>query len=100
MKTFIATLAIAAGLAASFAAQAADPTPDALTTAARAAMQDTLGDRAKDLTVTVTAGVAELAGWARQPHDVDVARYVVSRVPGITQAYSSGVRTWTTTDRL
>ena len=54
MKTFIATLAIAAGLAAPFAAQSADPTPDALTTAARAAMQDTLGDRAKDLTVTVT----------------------------------------------
>lgn len=98
MKRFIATLAIAAGLAAPFAAQANDTAK--LNAAAQTAMQTALGERAKDLTVTVSQGVATIQGWALQPHDVDVARYVVSKVPGVTQAYSGGARTWTTTDRL
>ncbi len=98
MKSLIATLAIAAGLAAPFAAQA--DTSTNLNAAAQSAMQTALGERAKDLTVTVSQGVASIQGWALQPHDVDVARYVVSKVPGVTQAYSSGARTWTATDRL
>ncbi len=98
MKSFIATLAIAAGLAAPFAAQATE-TAD-LSNTARSAMQAALGERAKDLSVTVSQGVARIEGWALQPHDVDVARYVVSKVPGVTQAYSAGARTWMATDRL
>lgn len=98
MTRFIATLAIAAGLAAPFAAQADDTAK--LTAAAQAAIQTALGERAKDLTVTVSQGVATVQGWALQPHDVDVARYAVSQVPGVTQAHSSGAHTWTTTDRL
>lgn len=99
MKTLIATLAVAAGLLAPLASQAATET-DALTTAARTALQASLGERAKDLDVQVTAGVAHIQGWALQPHDLDVARLAVSRVPGITQAYSASAHTWRATDRL
>ena len=98
MKSFIVTLAIAAGLTAPFVAQANDTTN--LSTTAQSAMQAALGERAKDLNVTVSQGVARIEGWALQPHDVDVARLVVSKVPGVTQAYSAGARTWMATDRL
>ena len=100
MKTLFATLALATGLAGPFAAQAADTAPSDMTTAAQVAMQTALGDRARDLTVTVSQGVARIGGWALQPHDVDLARYAVSQVPGITHAYSGGAHTWRATDRL
>lgn len=59
-----------------------------------------MGATAKDMTVTVDdQGVATLQGWAREPKDVNQARYLVSRVEGVKTAYSSGVRTWSSTDR-
>ena len=58
-----------------------------------------MGEQAKDLTVTVdTQGVANVDGWAQQPKQIHQARYVVSKVPGVTQAYSAGVLTWSSTD--
>lgn len=93
MKSPIAILVLAIGLAG--AAHAA--TTEAAT--AQQTLQTAMGDKAKDLTVSVTDGVATLQGWAQQPSDVDQARYIVSKVPGITQAYSTQVHTWTTTNR-
>lgn len=55
---------------------------------------------AKDMTVAVDGnGVATLQGWAQQPKDVSQARYLVSRVEGVKAAHSSGVRTWSSTDK-
>lgn len=95
MKAIISILAITA---AAFAVpvQAADTDP--LAAAAQSALATRLGDKARDLTVTVSQGVAELHGFAQQPRDVELARYVVSQVPGVTAAYSAGVHTWTTTN--
>lgn len=68
--------------------------------AAQQTLQAEMGDLAKDLTVAVdTQGIANLDGWAKGPKQVDQARYIVSKVPGVTQAYSSGVLTWSTSDR-
>jgi osmotically-inducible protein OsmY len=58
-----------------------------------------VGEKAKDLTVTVSNVVTTLQGWTQQPSDVDQARYIISKPPGVNQVYSSQVHTWTTTHR-
>ena len=59
-----------------------------------------MGATAKDMTVAVDGnGVATLQGWAQEPKDVNQARYLVSRVEGVKTAHSSGVRTWSSTDK-
>ena len=59
-----------------------------------------MGTTAKDMTVAVDGnGVATLQGWAQEPKDVSKARYLVSRVEGVKTAYSTGVRTWSSTDK-
>ncbi|AOW14803.1 hypothetical protein LPB72_20435 [Hydrogenophaga crassostreae] len=95
MKSPLAILVLAIGLAGAAHAQTA--TTEGV--AAQQALQTAMGDKAKDLTVSVTNGVASLQGWAQQPSDVDQARYIVSKAPGITQAHSTQVHTWTTTNR-
>jgi len=57
-----------------------------------------MGAKAKDLSVTVDQGTVNLSGWAKGPREVHQARYLVSKLPGVERAYSSGVRTWVTTD--
>lgn len=57
-----------------------------------------MGEKAKDLVVSVAQGTVNLSGWAQGPREVHQARYLASKVPGIQRAYSSGVRTWVTTD--
>ena len=67
---------------------------------ARQTLTQEMGATAKDMTVAVDGnGVATLQGWAQQPKDVNQARYLVSRVEGVKTAHSSGVRTWSSTDR-
>lgn len=95
MKSYLSILAITA---AAFAVQVQAADTDPLATAAQSALTAQLGAKAKDLTVTVSQGVAELHGFAQQPRDVELARYVVSQVPGVTTAYSAGVHTWTSTN--
>lgn len=74
---------------------------DAQTTeAAQQALSAQIGDGGKDLRVKVTGGDAELSGWAQGPRDVKQAAYIVSKVPGISNAYSGAVHTWTTSDHL
>lgn len=99
MKAPLAAIVIALGLAGAVQAHA-QISPDATTSAtAQKALLAALGDKAKDLTVTVSQGAAQLQGWARQPGDVNQARYVVSQLPGIQQATSEQVHTWSSTDR-
>lgn len=67
---------------------------------AQQTLKQEMGATAKDMTVTVDGnGVATLQGWAQQPKDVSQARYLVSRVEGVKAAHSSGVRTWSSTDK-
>lgn len=66
---------------------------------AKQALTAEMGDRAKDLKVTVDKrGYATLTGWAQGPKDVNKARYIVSKVPGVKKAFSSRVRTLSATD--
>ncbi len=59
-----------------------------------------MGATARDMTVAVDGnGIATLQGWAQNPKDVNQARYLVSRVEGVKTAYSTGVRTWSSTDK-
>jgi osmotically-inducible protein OsmY len=96
MKSPLAILALTLCLAGAAHAQAATNTEGAT---AQQTLQAAMGDKAKDLTVSVSNGVANLQGWAKQPSDVDQARYIVSKVPGITQAHSTQVHTWNSTNR-
>jgi phage I-like protein len=95
MKSPLAILVLAIGLAGAAHAQTANTE----SATAQQALQTAMGDKAKDLTVNVSNGVATLQGWAKQPSDVDQARYIVSKSPGITQAYSTQVHTWNSTNR-
>lgn len=60
---------------------------------------DQMGSEAKDLKVSVDQGTINLMGWVKGPREVNQARYIVSKLPGVEHAYSSGVRTWVATDR-
>lgn len=67
---------------------------------ARQTLTQEMGATAKDMTVAVDSnGVATLQGWAQEPKDVNQARYLVSRVEGVKTAHSTGVRTWSSTDK-
>jgi hypothetical protein len=70
------------------------PTPMAV----QQALVEKMGDKAKELSVTVDQGTVRLSGWVHGPREVHQARYLVSKLPGVERAYSSGVRTWVTTD--
>jgi hypothetical protein len=50
-------------------------------------------------TVLHTQGTVNLSGWVHGPREVHQARYLVSKLPGVERAYSSGVRTWVATDQ-
>ena len=62
------------------------------------ALVEKMGDKAKALSVTVDQGTVRLSGWVHGPREVHQARYLVSKIPGVERAYSSGVFTWVTTD--
>lgn len=95
MKSPVAALIVAFALAGSFQAHAGP----AESTQAQQALQSAMGEKAKDLSVSVDNGVAEIKGWADEPRDVLQARYIVSKVDGITEARSTQVRTWNATDK-
>lgn len=66
---------------------------------AKQALTAEMGDRAKDIKVTVDQrGYATLSGWAQGPSDVSKARLIVRKVPGVKKAFSSRVRTLNSTD--
>ena len=100
-KSIVSALALTLGALGLSPVQAADAAAAAeLAARAQQALVADMGEQARDIAVTVDQdGVATLQGWARQPRDVAQARYVVSRVPGIHQAYGSAVHTWSSTDR-
>ncbi len=95
MKSPIAALLVTFALAGSFQAHAGPAESDQ----AQQAIQSAMGEKAKDLSVTVDNGVAELKGWAQEPRDVLQARYIVGKVDGVTEARSTQVRTWNATDK-
>ena len=95
MKSPVTALLVAFALAGSFQAHAGP----AESNQAQQALQSAMGDKAKDLSVSVDNGVAELKGWADEPRDVLQARYIVSKVNGVTEARSTQVRTWNATDK-
>lgn len=95
MKSPIAALLVAFALAGSLQAHAGS----AESVQAQQALQSAMGEKAKDLSVTVDNGVAELKGWVQEPRDVLQARYIVSKVDGVTEARSTQVRTWKATDK-
>ena len=99
MKTaIVSALALTFGALGGSAAQASSAAEVAVR--AQQVLVAEMGEQAKDMSVAVDQnGVATLQGWARQPRDVVKARYLVSRVPGVHQAYGSAVHTWSTTDR-
>jgi osmotically-inducible protein OsmY len=70
------------------------PTPMAV----QQALVEKMGDKAKELSVTVDQGTVNLSGWVHGFREVHQARYLASKLPGVERAYSSGVRTWVTTD--
>lgn len=93
-----AVLAAAMAIAfapASFAQSAATPAPDSSTAdVAEQALNAQMGDAAKDLDVKVKDGIANISGWAESSAQVDKARTIVSKIPGVTKSYSSQVNTW------
>jgi osmotically-inducible protein OsmY len=87
-----ALFALAAG--AFLPAHAADNNAG-LATAVQSALDSSLGDAAKKLTVTAEGSTVTLHGWAQGPREESKARYVASQVPGVVNAYST-VRTFST----
>ena len=88
-------IALAAPLLIS-ATYAAQPTAE-LTTAAKSALTASMGRDAKDIEIKIDNGIATLTGWAANPAVVDRARAIVSRVPGVIDARSPAVHTWSAT---
>jgi osmotically-inducible protein OsmY len=96
-------LAVVAGsfiTSASIAAPAASMSTNdmALASAVQVVLVKSMGDAAKDLTVTAQNGAVTLHGFVNQPREEDQARYVTSKVPGVTAAYSK-IHTWSSNDR-
>ncbi|WP_171016046.1 BON domain-containing protein [Ramlibacter sp. 2FC] len=91
-------LALAAlGMSAGYAAESQRNGDIAV--AAKQALTAEMGDRAKDIKVTVDKrGYATLSGWAQGPKDVSKARLIVRKVPGVNKAFSSRVRMLNATD--
>ena len=95
MKSPVAALLVAFALTGSFQAHAGT----AESTQAQQTLQSAMGEKAKDLKVSIDNGVAEIKGWVDEPRDVLQARLIVSKVDGVTQARSTQVRTWNATDK-
>lgn len=91
LKSVVVAALLAGGLASAFAAST--PADVALATSVKSAVVQSLGDQASDMSVNVDNGVVTLTGWAQEPRFEAQARAVASRVPGVTQAYST-VHTW------
>jgi hypothetical protein len=70
----------------------------ALASAVQEVLVKSMGDVVKDLTVTVQNGAVTLHGFVSQPREEEQARYVTSKVPGVTAAYSN-IHTWSSDDR-
>ena len=86
-----ALLALAAGaLLPAHAATDAD-----LAGSVQSALSNSLGSDAKDLTVSARNGKVTLRGWVQGPKEEARARFVASKVPGVTRAYSA-VHTFST----
>ena len=87
-------LAIALGpllVASSFAATS----DEALQSSALQAIQQSLGYRGKNITVTAENGTLTLHGWVLSARQESQARTVASTVSGATNVYSR-VRIWST----
>lgn len=87
-------LAIAAGpllVVSSFAATS----DEALQSSVQQAIQQSLGYRGKDITVTAENGPLTLHGWVHGARQVSQARTVASTVPGAGDVYSR-LRIWST----
>jgi BON domain len=63
---------------------------------AQQALAAQMEDAAKDLTVDLSQGVANISGWVVSPLQADQARCIVSQIPGVHRAYSTRVHTWST----
>ena len=103
MKKLITTISRSAAILAVIAATFSGPVisqsaPYPTAEAVQQALALKMGDKAKDLVVSVEQGSVNLSGWAQGPGEVHQARYLASKVPGVQRAYSSGMRTWVTTD--
>jgi len=85
-----ALFALAAG--AFLPAHAAANTAD-LAGAVQSALDSSMGDAAKKVTVTAEGSTVTLHGWTQGPREESKARYVASQVPGVVNAYST-VRTF------
>jgi osmotically-inducible protein OsmY len=85
-----ALFALAAG--AFLPAHAAANTAD-LAGAVQSALDNSMGDAAKKVTVTAEGSTVTLHGWTQGPREESKARYVASQVPGVVNAYST-VRTF------
>ena len=87
-------LAIAAGplMVASSMASTSD---EALQSSAQEAINQSLGYRAKSITVTAENGTLTLHGWVNGARQVSQARTVASAVPGASDVYSH-LRVWST----
>ena len=103
MKKLLTTISRSAAMLAVVAATFSGPVisqsaPTPTLEVVQQALALKMGDKAKDLVVSVEQGTVNLSGWAQGPQEVHQARYLASKVPGVQRAYSSGVRTWVTTD--
>ena len=61
--------------------------------AVQSALDSSMGDAAKKVTVTAEGSTVTLHGWTQGPREESKARYVASKVPGVANAYST-VRTF------
>ena len=64
-----------------------------LASSVQSAISSTMGDDAKNITVTANGSDVTVRGWAKGPLEESKARYVASTVPGVSNAYST-VRTY------
>lgn len=100
LSSYAAAIALTlAALGIPYAGAAESQRNGDIAVAAAQALNTQMGERAKDLKVSVDKrGYATLSGWAKGPKDVNKARYIVSKVPGVKKAFSSRVRTLSSTD--
>lgn len=100
ISSYAAAIALALAALGMSSATAAETQGNAdVAATAQQALSTQMGDAAKDLKVTVNKkGIATLTGWAQGPREVNKARYIVSKVPGVKKAYSARVRTSLETD--
>jgi len=91
----IAASALFALVAGAFLPAHAATSDADLASSVQSTLNSQLGSDAKDLTVTASNGSITLHGWAQGPQEEAKARFVASKVTGVTNAYSA-VRTLST----